>query len=383
MSGMRASRRGRERPSPRVIVVGQAPPPVHGSNVMCQVLLDTLARLGVEHRLIDKGLSARLDEVGRFSLVKLLRVPRFYGRVLREVARPGRAVAVSMIAVTPGAYLVDLVALLLLRARGFRIVLYVHGRDYRGRAANSRVRRWWYGAGFALATRTVVLSPSLGADVAPWVPVARRVIIPNCLPVATPYPDRRPDTPLQVLFLGNLIRLKGPLEFLEAAALAGAELPGARFVLAGGHIEPDTSAAVAERLQDPRLGGRVVATGGVAGEDKRALFAESHIFVFPTRYDVLPLAVIEAMEAGLPVIASPAGGVPDMVVDGETGFLVDALDPAAIAARIVELARDPALRERMGRAGRARFETEFSREAYQRHWAEFLAELGVRTPPIW
>ena len=366
--------------SPRVLLIGQTPPPVHGSNVMAQVLLEALGTLGVEHRLLDKGLSARLDEVGRFSPVKALRVLRFYGRALRETLRTGPAVVISMVAVTRVAYLIELPVLLILRARGYRVLLYIHGSDYRGKAAKSRIRERLYAVGFRLAERTVVLSETLSHDIATWVPRASISIIPNCLPVATEYPEQRPAAPFTALFLGNLIRAKGPIAFLEAARACAARLPEARFVLAGGDIEPDTSADIARVVEQAQLGERLVLSGAVSGEAKRQLFATSHVFVFPTRYDVLPLAVLEAMEAGLPVIASPAGGVPDMVVEGVTGFLVPADDIAAIGAKVESLARDPNLRDAMGDAGRKRYLTEFSRPAFERRWATLLHELGVRVP---
>ena len=80
--------------------------------------------------------------------MKVLRILRFFGRALRETLRPGPAVVISMVAVTPMAYLIDLLVLLILRARGFRIVLYIHGTDYRARAEKGRVRNHLCALGF-------------------------------------------------------------------------------------------------------------------------------------------------------------------------------------------------------------------------------------------
>ena len=74
----------------------------------------------------------------------------------------------------------------------------------------------------------------------------------------------------------------------------------------------------------------------------------------------LPIAILEAMAHGLPVVATRHAGIPDAVVDGETGFLVDERDVSAMAERLERLARDPALRRAMGAAGRRRAESRFS-----------------------
>ena len=84
-----------------------------------------------------------------------------------------------------------------------------------------------------------------------------------------------------------------------------------------------------------------------------ALFAQADAFVFPTRGDCLPLAVLEALAAGLPVITTAVAALPEAVVDGVSGRIVPADDPAALAAAICELEGDASLRRTMGRAARA------------------------------
>jgi glycosyltransferase involved in cell wall biosynthesis len=105
----------------------------------------------------------------------------------------------------------------------------------------------------------------------------------------------------------------------------------------------------------------VVMTG--RRDDVDELNAMSDIFVFPSFRENLSFAVLEAMNAWLPVIATAVGGNVEIVVDGETGYLVPAGDAETLAQRIMELAADVGLRERMGRAGRARLQDCFSAEA--------------------
>jgi glycosyltransferase involved in cell wall biosynthesis len=91
-----------------------------------------------------------------------------------------------------------------------------------------------------------------------------------------------------------------------------------------------------------------------------ALFRSADVFVLPTRADSHAIATLEAMATGLPVITTPVGGVPDVVVEGETGYLVAPDDLDAVADRLQRLVENPDLRLRMGASGRRRVETRFN-----------------------
>lgn len=112
-----------------------------------------------------------------------------------------------------------------------------------------------------------------------------------------------------------------------------------------------------------RLGGRAFLHGPTANDEVGSHYARAGIFVFPSLWhEPFGIPVIEAMAAGLPVIATRAGALPEIVVEGETGFLVERGDEQGLAAAIEKLLADPALRARMGAAGRARVRERFTWE---------------------
>lgn len=90
------------------------------------------------------------------------------------------------------------------------------------------------------------------------------------------------------------------------------------------------------------------------------ILSRSHIFTLISNWEGLPLAILEAMRAGLPVVASDVGGVREILVDGETGYLVPRGDIGAVRDRLSRLLQHPELRRRMGAAGRLRYETYFT-----------------------
>jgi L-malate glycosyltransferase len=106
----------------------------------------------------------------------------------------------------------------------------------------------------------------------------------------------------------------------------------------------------------------------------------SDILAFPTFYynETMGLVLLEAMQAGLPVVATRRASIPEMIEDGVNGCLVEEQDPVGLAGKILALADDPALRQRMGQANRAKFQAYYTHEHYGRRMAEVFETLAHR-----
>lgn len=155
--------------------------------------------------------------------------------------------------------------------------------------------------------------------------------------------------------VGHFAPLKGQEDLVRAAARVLAAAPSARFLLVGGAIYPawrDYRDRILSLISELGLSGRVACPG--PKDDLQDLLAALDIFVLPSRSEGFGRGNLEAMAAGLPVVSTAVGGVPEVVADGETGFLVPPRDPDALASAILQLVRDDGLRKRMGAAGRAR-----------------------------
>lgn len=168
---------------------------------------------------------------------------------------------------------------------------------------------------------------------------------------------------VRLLFVGGDFRRKGGAVLLDAYR---AELSG-RCTL--DIVTRESVGAVPEGVR--------VHHGLTANSpDLLALYIQADLFVFPTLGDCLPIAVMEAMAAGLPVVAARVGALDEQVVDGVTGFLVPADDAAALADKVSLLASDPPLREDMGRAGRARAEELFDGERNYRALIDLICRCA-------
>jgi glycosyltransferase involved in cell wall biosynthesis len=182
--------------------------------------------------------------------------------------------------------------------------------------------------------------------------------IPNGVTIPPDGATRRPGGEPVVGLVARLTPEKDVPCFLNAAARITERFPGATFRIAGdGPLRADL-----ERLAaDLGLAERVTFLGVL--DDMRPFFESAHVLAVSSVAEGTPLAIVEAMGAAVPIVATAVGGIPEQVVDGSTGHLVEPCNPAALAERIGAVLADPAAAARLGEAGRARAVREFSTEA--------------------
>ena len=171
---------------------------------------------------------------------------------------------------------------------------------------------------------------------------------------------RELELPARAPVIGNVAALaphKGQRHLVDAAARVVAEVPDARFVIVGAGELRD---ALLEQIARLGLERHVLLTG--FRTDALALLKGFDLFVMSSVTEGLGTSVLDAMACGRAVVATRAGGIPESVVDGETGLLVPTRDPAALASAVLRLLRAPDRRQALGRAGRARARERFSAE---------------------
>jgi glycosyltransferase involved in cell wall biosynthesis len=227
------------------------------------------------------------------------------------------------------------------------------------------VGRLWWRAGWAVRPEVVYTSETDRRTDSRW-SLSTHVVALGIELGRFAAPPRRPRTDAPVI--GNVARLaeqKGQRDLLAAAEIVLERYPRASFVVVG---EGELRGELEELAAQPSLSGRVTLLG--ARNDVPALLAGLDVFAFPSRFEGLCLAVIEAQAAGVPVVATPVGGIRETVVDGVTGLLVPPREPAALAAGILRLLDDPAAAQRLAEEAQRRVRDRFSVE---RMVAETLA----------
>lgn len=184
--------------------------------------------------------------------------------------------------------------------------------------------------------------------------------------------------PKGTLIVGNVAALvphKGQQFLIEAAAKVICQLPNVRFVILGtGKLESE----LRTQIQRLRLEQHVLLAG--FRSDVLSLQKGFDLFVLSSTTEGLGTTLLDAMALGRPIIATQTGGIPEVVIDTETGTLVPPCDPQALATAIVNLLRDPSRRARFGTAARARVREQFSAEQMIQRTLEVYLRLAD-TPP--
>ena len=207
------------------------------------------------------------------------------------------------------------------------------------------------------ARRVVALSERARDALSFIDPEVRIDVVPN--PVAVPaWQAPLTGSPPTVLFLGMIREAKGAFDLLHAWPAVREAVPDARLVLAGvGEMERAREIARENGFEDA-----LVMPGWIGGEEKEQLLRDAWAFALPSHWEALPMSVLEAMAAGVPVVASRVGGIPDTVVDGQTGLLVEPRDINRLSQALIAVLADEPRRRAMGAAGRARAQEHFSAE---------------------
>jgi glycosyltransferase involved in cell wall biosynthesis len=309
---------------------------------------------------------------------------RLFGRLILAIQRHRPGAAYLMTGSHAGFYEKAIMGLVC-RVFGAGTVLHLIGGEFRLFVESSPFHRTvvpW------LLERTTIVA-CVGSS---WMDLIRG-IAPGARPRLLPNPvdasrfrnlpvtraRSRETRDVRFLFVGIHLALKGPLDLVEACARRREDLEErATFILAGSGPE---LATVRRLILDRGVDGFVQAPGFVSEDDKMRLLGDADAFVLPSHTEGFPVALLEAMAAGLPVIACPVGAVPD-AVDDNCGMLVAPRDPDALGTALVAMVDAGARRLDMGRHAREvawnRYDIGPVGDALDALWAEAVDPQGRR-----
>ena len=193
--------------------------------------------------------------------------------------------------------------------------------------------------------KVVVLSESWRALASPYVDAAKLAVIENPIPEIPAASDSAMRQARRVLYLAHLIPRKGYSLLIEAFAKAAAEHPDALLVFAGSG-EVDNAKRICEELN---ITDRVEFLGWVGDEQRDVELRKASVFVLPSFQEGLPMGILESMAYGLATIVTPVGGIPDVVIDGENGLLMETGSVDSLTDALRRALADPDLCGELGR----------------------------------
>jgi len=266
-------------------------------------------------------------------------------------------------------------AALVARFYSIPIILHCHSRLFQRSAISV--------AGICLraAKANVIACCAFAAGpIRPYVNPGRLSIVYNGVAGFREKCGTSPAPPRRIGVIGRIEREKGQLEFIRAARLVLNRFPDAQFSVIGSPLFSGSS--YLEEVVDSARDLPVAFTGW--RDDMQAVFSNLDLLVVPsTQVDSTPRVILEAFAAGVPVVAFPSGGIPEILDDGKTGFLTPAATPDALAVKITSILAMP--REQLnGIIDRARqaWQDNFTVERYRRQITEIISQVLAGAEPV-
>ena len=358
----------------KILFILHTPPPVHGSSVVGKAIqASQVINKAFECSYINLGTSRTVDEIGKNPLIKTGRYLRIVFKVLKQLnANKPDLCYLALTAKGPAFYKDSLIALLVKCFR-VRMVYHFHNKGVSTHQQKA-LDNFLYRAVFKNA-HAILLSKNLYSDIQKYIPENNVHYCPNGIPASTASQKTKDSkNPVEILFLSNLIESKGVFVLLEACKILKQKKLAFHCTYVGG--EGDVNALqFQEEVKKLGLSGQVDYLGKKYGNEKAEVFSNADIFVHPTFEDCFPLVLLEAMQHSLPTISTFEGGIKSIVDDGKTGFLVPQNDAQALAEKLEILIKNTALRQKMGDAGRKKYEQEFTLTKFEKRLKRILIEI--------
>lgn len=352
----------------RLVLVGPSPPPVHGVAMMTVELISALQELGALAEHLDTRDPRPVTTLGRLDMRNVVLGLKHAWRLERLLERHRDAGVHISISQSALGFVRDALLVGIARMRRRQLYIQLHGSQLQEiYSGSTRPVQWAIRWVFRQAHQTWALTSSLTTQFDGLVAPERVHVVSNAIADYAPCSDIRPppagEESLRLLFLSNVLVEKGCFDLISALSSLGGRAAGWRVRIVG-LVPPEIEQRLWSEINAlPKSGACVSVRGERRGSQKLAEYEWANAFVFPSRQDEgQPLVLLEALRAGLPIVATRQHGIADTVRHRQEGLLFERHDVRALAAAIEELAADGALRANLGKASRLRYEEMYRAE---------------------
>lgn len=367
---------------PRILFVLHLPPPVHGAAIVGKCIHDSeWVNSAFDCHYVNLTTAQSLEDIGKGGLKKL----KAFARKLMEIRKVIKSTKPDAVYVTPnsagGPFYKDFVVVQLCKWWSKRkVILHFHNKGVstrQDRWVDDRLYRWFF-----RNAEVILLGKPLYEDIKRYVKEEQVHYCPNGIPDSGyVYTERTNEVP-HILWLTNIMLTKGLREYLDALAILKKQ--GVRFEadFVGGATVEVSEAQFRSALRERGLEDCTHYAGKRYGQEKEAFFCQADMFVLPSYTEAFPLTILEAMQHGLPVVATNVGGVSIAVEQGVNGLLVGGYKPIMslayrpdaqeLADNLKILLIDKGLRTKMGLAGLKKYQSDLTLQCFEERFVEAI-----------
>lgn len=349
------------------------PPPIHGASMMGKYIHDSkVINSTFDCRYINLTLAKDLYDIGKGSIRKILIFLKQIKNIIQEI----RDFQPELCYVTPNAkgaaFYKDFFIVMILKAMKKKVVIHYHNKGV-ATCQDKILDNLLYKL-FFKKLKVIILANTLYSDISKYVNKNDVFICPNGIPEIELPPISHKI--INILFLSNMMKEKGVWDLVDSCRILkdkGKQFH-CNFI---GKWSDISEKDFLNKIKSYNLGNEVTAYGAKYGEEKNKFFQQSDLFIFPTYYnnECFPLVLLEAMQYGITCISTDEGGIPSIIEEGKTGFIINKQQPLTLANRIEYLIDNPEFCQILGKAGKKKFKEEFTLEQFENRLKNILQKI--------
>ena len=360
----------------KILFLVQLPPPVHGSSTMNSYVVNSkIIQSEYECQVMSLQFASSIEDIGKMNVKKIWRSFAYLYRLYRKLRSFKPHLVYFTIAPHGAAFYRDFLLGIMIKAWGGKILFHLHGQGFRSNAENNKLYQYLCKKLFR-NSYCIHLSNILSKDV-PFTGIKKRYIVPNGILQASiePIKEAAGDV-VNLLYLSNYVRSKGILDLIDAIETVVKSTQRIHLKLVGKPFDLSIE-YLNDYISKRGLSPFVEVCGPKYGEAKLKELTKTAIFIFPTYYpnEAFPLVLLEVFEFGIPCISTTHGGIPDIIKNDVTGYLVSPRDKQAIAEKIIFLVNHPEVRERMGQKARKTFLDKYTFSHFEKNIIDVFNDI--------
>ncbi len=352
----------------KILIIGPTPPPYMGPSIATKMIIESELKDKFHLIHLDTADRRSLNNLGKFDFQNVYLAVFHILKLFWLLIKYTPQIVYIPISQSTMGFFRDAIFIFIAKAWGAKVIIHLRGSYFRQLYQESNIFvKLLIRSALRCTSRDIVLGKSLKYIFKGFVPFENIVVVSNGI-------DKNyiPNTVKQesskgtrVLFLSNFMKTKGFIDVIKAIPDIVEKHKNIEFIFAGEwRISEDEKQKVYQFLNQNELDKTVKFLGVVTGDKKRNLLFSSDVFILPSHNEGQPWVIIEAMAAGLPIIATDTGTIKEMVIDGKNGFIVEKKNPEQIAERILILLENEDLRRKMGKNSRERFLKYYTKEKF-------------------